>query len=309
MTELTTSVHPDPVDNAPQPAVAPRRRSSRMGLYRRRFLRNKPAVGGLVVFILLVLAALFGGRLTHWSYTDIDFTALTQPPSATHWFGTNDTGLDVYAMTMHGLGRSMIIGISVSAMTLIIAAFLGALAAYLGHWPEKIILGIVNFLLICPIFLLEALVAQSTGGNWIWLIIVLTVFGWMTMARVIWQLSTSIRERDFIAAARYMGVSGPVVVIRHMIPNIGSLLVVQFIINIVLTVMSETGLSFLGFGIKVPDVSLGSLLTAGQSALYTQPWSFFFPAGSLVLLTISVALIGDGLRDALDPTSAAGGRA
>ncbi|MCL1840206.1 MAG: ABC transporter permease [Propionibacteriaceae bacterium] len=295
--------------DAPVTTVASSRHHSRMGLYRRRFARNIPADVGLGIFVLLVLAALFGGRLTHWSYTDIDFLALTTPPSADHWFGTDRTGLDVYAMTMHGLGRSMIIAVTVSLLTLIIASFLGALAAYLGHASEKIILGIVNFLLVCPIFLLEALVAAKTGGNWIWLIAVLTVFGWMGMCRVIWQLSTSIRERDFISAARYMGIGGPVVVFRHMIPNIGSLMVVEFTLGIVGTVMSETGLSFLGFGIKVPDVSLGSLLTSGQTMLYTAPWAFFFPAGALLLLTVSVALIGDGLRDALDPNSAAGGRA
>jgi len=307
---VTVDVLPDPIPpESSELAVASSRHGSRMGLYRRRFMRNKPAVAGLVVFFILVLAALFGGRLTHWGYTDIDFFSLTQPPSADHWFGTNGTGLDVYAMTMHGLGRSMVIAITVSFLTLIIAAFLGALAAYLGGLWEKIILGIVNFLLVCPSFLLMAIIAQQTGGNWIWLIVVLTIFGWMGMARVIWQLSTSIREHDFISAARYMGISGPTVVIRHMIPNIGSLLVVQFIVNIVGTVMSETALSFLGFGIKVPDVSLGSLLTAGQSALNVAPWTFFFPAGALTLLTVSVALIGDGLRDALDPNSAAGGRA
>jgi peptide/nickel transport system permease protein len=300
---------PDIDESRPDGTKANSRRGSRMGLYRRRFMRNIPADVGLVIFVLLVLAALFGGRFTKWGYTDIDFTALTTPPSGTHWFGTNGTGLDVYAMTMHGLGRSLIIGVSVSLLTILIASFLGALAAYLGRTPEKVILGIVNFLLVCPIFLLEAMIAQKTGGNWIWLIIVLTGLGWMGMARVIWQLSTSIRERDFISAARYMGVGGPTVVFRHMIPNIGSLLVVEFILGIVAAVMAETALSFLGFGIKVPDVSLGSLLMDGQSTISTQPWSFFFPGGALTLLTVSVAAVAVRQNDAPDPHPAPGGRA
>ncbi len=290
-------------------AKSPRQSNSRMRLYVRRFVRNKPALVGLVVFVILVLVALFGSFLTPYSIEDIDFLALSKPPSSTHWFGTNSTGLDLYAMTVHGLGRSLVIALTVSAATIIIAAILGSLAAYLGGVAEKVILGIVNFLLVCPVFLMEALIAQKSGGNWLWLTAVLTLFGWMVMARVIWQLSTSIREREFIAAARYMGVKGFTVVIRHMIPNIGSLLIVEFVLGIVSTVMAETGLSFLGFGIKIPDVSLGSMLMDGQKSLSTTPWSFFFPAGTMTLLTISVALMADGLRDALDPNSAAGGRA
>lgn len=286
-----------------------RRRGGRMRLYARRFLRNKVAVGGLVVFVLLVLVALFGGFLTPWTYYDLDFGNLGQPPSATHWFGTAQVGSDMYAMVVHGLGRSLVIALSVSAGTLIIGAFLGALAAYLGGRPEKVILGVINFLLACPSFLLMAIIALKTGGNWVWLIFVLTLFNWMIIGRVIWQLSTSIRERDFVAAARYMGIAGPVVVLRHIVPNIGSLLVVEFIVGIVNAVMSETALSYLSFGVKLPDVSLGSLLTAGQSLLRTTPWAFWFPAGALTLLTVSVAVMADGLRDALDPSSAAGGKA
>ncbi|MDR2974982.1 MAG: ABC transporter permease [Propionibacteriaceae bacterium] len=285
------------------------KRHTRLALYVKRFRRNVPAVIGLAVFLVLVLVAAFGWLLTPYAIADIDFMALSQPPNPTHWFGTNSTGLDLYSMTVHGLGRSLIIALAVAGLTIVIAAFLGALAAYRGGKTEAVILGVVNFLLVCPVFLLEAVIAQKSGGSWVWLIFVLTLFGWMVTARVIWQLSTSIREREYIAAARYMGVPGIVVVLRHMVPNIGSLLVVQFVLGIVSTVMSETALSFLGFGIKIPDVSLGSLLMDGQKVLSTTPWAFFFPAGTMMLLTVSVALMADGLRDALDPNSAAGGRA
>jgi peptide/nickel transport system permease protein len=292
-----------------QQQITQRRRNSRGRLYVRRFMRNGTAVVGLVIFALLVLFAIAGSWFTPWRYDTIDFLALGQPPSSTHWFGTAQVGTDLYAMVVHGLGRSLIIALSVSAITLFVGAFLGALAAYLGGKPEKVILGIINFLLACPAFLLTAIIALKTGGNWVMLILVLALFGWMIMGRVIWQMSTSIREREFVAAARFMGVRGYVVVFRHIVPNIGSLLVVEFTLGIVSTVMSETALSFLGFGVKIPDVSLGSLLTAGQSLLNTTPWAFWFPAGALLLLTLSVGFMADGLRDALDPTSAAGGRA
>ncbi|MFK5209006.1 ABC transporter permease [Propionibacterium freudenreichii] len=301
----------------------PAHRTRRMRLYVRRFWRNKPAVVGLGVFAFLVLCSLAGGRFTPFRYTDMDFGALGAQPgtpgsvvrpdgtlvNATHLFGTNSGGIDVFAMLMHGIGRSMTIAVSVSLVTTLFAAFISALAAYLAGLTERIVLAVINFLLILPSFLLMALIANHYSGAWQMLIVVMIVFGWMYPARVIWSLSTSVREREYISAARFMGARGPSVVIRHMVPNIGSLLVIQFTLGVVSTVMTETGLSFLGFGVKIPDVSLGTMLQSGVSAISSTPWLFWFSAGTLTLLTVSVALISDGLRDALDPNSAAGGRA
>jgi len=291
------------------PAVTRHRHSSRLRLYVRRFMRNGPAVGGLVIFGLLVLLAVVGPRLVPWTYYDIDWDALGAPPSATHWFGTAQVGTDMFAMVVHGLGRSLIIALSVSAISLFVGAFLGALAAYLGGRAETVIIWFVNFLLACPPLLLMCIIATRMSHAWAMLIVVLAMFNWMVMARVIWQLSTSIREREFVVAARFMGVRSVSVVFRHIVPNIGSLLVVEFTVGIVSAVMMETALSFLGFGIQLPDVSLGSLLTAGQSLLLTTPWGFWFPSAALLLLTLSVGFMSDGLRDALDPNSAAGGKA
>ncbi len=122
-------------------------------------------------------------------------------------------------------------------------------------------------------------------------------------------MTLSLREREYVQAARYMGVRGLRIVTRHLIPNIGSLLVINFTLGIVAAVTTETGLSFIGFGVKIPDVSLGSLIGEGSSSITSSPWLFYFPALVLAMLTVSMALIADGLRDALDPTSAAGGRA
>jgi peptide/nickel transport system permease protein len=203
----------------------------------------------------------------------------------------------------------MIIGVVVSLLTTVIAAFVGAAAAYLRGTPERAILGVVHFLLVVPSFLILALVSQKAGGDWRVLILVLTAFGWMYGARVVWSLSTSLREREYVQAARFMGVGSLRIVLRHLIPNIGSLLIVSFTLGVVATVQSETALSFIGFGVKLPDVSLGSLLRDGANTITSAPWLFYFPAAMLTLLTVSMALIGDGLRDALDPTSHSAGRA
>ena len=285
------------------------KRTSRMRLYVRRFLRNKPAVVGVAIFLFLCLLAMFGGMLSPWSHTDMDFGALTKPPSREHWFGTNGAGNDLYAQIMHGLRRSIMIGVLVSTGATVIAAFVGAMAAYLGGQAEKAILAFIHFMLIIPNFLILALFTNSLGGDWKFLILVMIAFNWIFSARVIWSLSMSIREREFIYAARYMGVPSTQIVWRHMIPNIGSLLVLQLSFGVVSAIMSETALSFLGFGVKIPDVSLGTLLQDGASTLVSAPWNFYFVAATLTLLTVSMAFISDGLRDALDPNSAAGGRA
>jgi peptide/nickel transport system permease protein len=284
-------------------------RLTRRQLYTRRFLRNRGAVAGVVILALLVVFAIVGPLVTSYTYTDVDFTSLTSAPSSQHWFGTNGTGNDTFAQTTHGLGRSMIIGVVVSLLTTVIAAFVGAAAAYLRGTPERAILGVVHFLLVVPSFLILALVSQKAGGDWRVLILVLTAFGWMYGARVVWSLSTSLREREYVQAARFMGVGSLRIVLRHLIPNIGSLLIVSFTLGVVATVQSETALSFIGFGVKLPDVSLGSLLRDGANTITSAPWLFYFPAAMLTLLTVSMALIGDGLRDALDPTSHSAGRA
>ncbi|HEY2203274.1 MAG TPA: ABC transporter permease [Pseudonocardia sp.] len=285
------------------------RRLTRRRLYLRRFLRNRSAVGGLVVLVLLALFALVGSLFTAYGYTDVDFASLTVPPSPEHWFGTNGAGNDTFAQAVHGLQRSLIIALTVSLLTTAISAVVGAAAAYFGGRAEKVILGIVHFLLVVPSFLILALVSQRAGGDWRLLIIALTAFGWMFMARVVWSMTTSLREREFVQAARFMGVRPMRIVLRHLIPNIGSLLIITFTLGVVSTVQAETALSFIGFGVQLPDVSLGTMLSDGSTTISSAPWLFYAPAALVTLLTVSMALIGDGLRDALDPTSRSGGRA
>jgi peptide/nickel transport system permease protein len=287
----------------------PRRRLSRRMLYVRRFLRNKPAVVGAVIFVLIALFAVSGRFVVQFDYLDTDFLALSTPPDATHWFGTNNAGNDLFAQTVHGLQRSLIIAVLVSVGTTSISAVIGASAAYFSGWYERTTLTVIHFLMVVPTFLILAMISNSSGGDWRVVTLVLILTGWFLPARTIWTLSLSIREREYVAAARYMGVRGLTVVTRHIIPNIGSLLIIQFTLGVVGAVLAETGLSFLGFGIKAPDVSLGALIGSGSNTVTSAPWLFYFPAAALTLLTTSMALMADGLRDALDPTSNAGGRA
>ncbi|MEQ3555001.1 ABC transporter permease [Pseudonocardia nematodicida] len=296
--------------------VATRRRTSRAALIWRRFRRNTAAMAGLVVLTLLTLFALLGDAFWAYDYTDVDFTALSQAPSAEHPLGTTAGGNDVYAQAVHGLRRSMLIAAFVSVVTTLVAAAIGAGAAYMGGFGgrlglrgERALIGLIHFLLVIPTFLVLALLTQSAGGDWRVLAVALAAVSWMTTARITWTIATSLREREYVAAARYMGVPGWRIVSRHIIPNISSMLIVSFTIQLVVTVQAETALSYLGLGIQIPDVSLGVLLAEGGNSMTTLPWVFWAPTVLLLFLTISIALIGDGLRDALDPTSNSGGRA
>lgn len=299
-----------PPDGVETTKRAPRKRMSKWSLYYRRFMRNRPAVGGVVIFILLVLFAVLAPLIAKYSFTHLDFLNLSTPPSSEHWFGTTSSGNDTFAQTAVGLQRSLMIALTVSIGTTVISAIVGTAAAYFRGWTERITLLVIHFMMVIPSFLILSLLSNKSGGDWrIIALIMIFVIGWYFPARIIWTMALSLREREYVQAARYMGVRGMVIVFRHMLPNIGSLLVINFTLGVVTAVTTETGLSFLGFGVKIPDVSLGSLIGSGANTITSAPWLFYFPAAALTLLTVSMALIADGLRDALDPTSAAGGRA
>lgn len=301
------------IDSADATAVAaapaPRRRMSKWELYSKRFMRNKPAVVGVFIFIALVLFAMIGPLVARYDHIELDFLNIGTPPSAEHWFGTTSAGNDTFAQVAIGLQRSLLIALIVSIGTTVLSALVGTAAAYFGGLVERTTLLVIHFLMVIPVFLILSLVSNDAGGDWRVISLIMVLTGWFFPARVIWTVSLSLREREYVHAARYMGVPGMKIVMRHLLPNIGSLLVINFTLGVVTAVMTETGLSFLGFGVKIPDVSLGSLIGSGANTITSAPWLFYFPAGALTLLTVSMALIADGLRDALDPTSAAGGRA
>jgi peptide/nickel transport system permease protein len=287
------------------------KRTGRMQLYVRRYFRRPSAVIGLVLLAILVFFAIFGKYFTHWKYTDLDFAALSAPPSADHYFGTTAGGSDLYAMVCRGLGRSLSIGIISSIGTTIIAAIVGTAIAYFRGWFEKVGMWILDMLLVIPSFLLIAMMVRSTSGasGWLWLTFGLTVFGWIGYARVLRTLTMSLRELDYVKAAKFMGVGSFTIIVRHLIPNLGSVLIINTVLGVVSAVGSETSLSFLGLGIKAPDTSLGTLLNDGQGVILTAPWELIFPSVVLIMLTFSMQLIGDGMRDAIDPYSRSGGKA
>ncbi|QVI22655.1 ABC transporter permease [Nocardia tengchongensis] len=288
------------VQGAPEPMAAGRRK-----LVVRRFLRNKPAVAGLAILILMLVIAYTLPPFLKYDYQQLDYTALLKPPSSRHPFGTNQIGQDVLAQTLRGLQKSLLIGFAVAFISTLIAAFAGSVAGLLGGWIDMAIMWLVDLLLVIPSFIIVALFAPRTKGNGsiVLLIVLLGIFGWMISARIVRGLTLSLREREFVRAARYMGASTWTVITTHIIPNVASFLIIDTTLAVGAAIMGETGLSYLGFGVQAPDVSLGTLIASGTKSALTYPWLFLFSGGFLILTVLCTFLAGDGLRDAFDPSA------
>ncbi len=279
-------------------------RISRGQLIRRRFFRNKTAVFGLGVIAFMFLFAFGGPYLGQWNYSESDFSSLLKAPSASHWFGTTQIGIDVFAQTTRGLQKSLIIGLLVAVFSTGLSALVGAVAGYLGGRSDRLVMWFVDLFLVLPSFLVLVILSRFyQGKTWLLLVVGLTVFDWMITARVIRGLAMSLRERDFVRAARYMGVPTRKIIFRHLLPNMASILIIAATLNVGGAILAETGLSYLGFGVAAPDVSLGTLIAEGTGAALTYPWLFLFAGSILVLTVLAVSFVGDGLRDAFDPGS------
>jgi peptide/nickel transport system permease protein len=300
--DALTQVTPQTGDD--QPPLDETRIVSRWGLVLQRFRRKRLAMFGVSVLVFLFLLAFVGPYLSQWEYTDHDFNAFLQGPSLDHWFGTTQTGGDVYALTLRGMQKSLIIGLLVAMFSTGMAALVGSFAGYFGGWVDRALMWFVDLLLVLPAFLIIAILSPTfRGKTWLVFVILLAAFLWMVTARIVRGMTISLREREYVMAARYMGVPAHKIIFRHILPNISSLLIVDATINVSAAVISETGLSYFGFGVQPPDVSLGTLIADGTQSATTYPWLFGFAAGLLVAIVLAVNLVGDGLRDALDPTS------
>jgi peptide/nickel transport system permease protein len=274
----------------------------------RRFLRNKLAVAGLAVILLFYVAAFLAPLISPWTFATQDTSAYLTPPSPRHWFGTTQIGGDVFVQTMHGLQKSLSIGLLAALVSTGLASIVGAAAGYFGRWGDRALMWVVDLLLVLPSFLILAIMSPwlRTRG-WVVFMVMLAAFMWMITARIVRGMTLTLKEREFVKAARFMGESPWRIIFKHILPNMASLLIVDATINVGSAVLSETGLSYFGFGVQPPDVSLGTLIRDGAPFALTSPW-LFMPAGLLLVLgVLAVSFVGDGLRDALDPASSRAG--
>lgn len=266
------------------------------------FLRARRGRLGAALLLAMFLPAFAGPLVSPWAPAELDFQAFLSPPSAFHWFGTTQTGSDVFVLTMRGAQKSLTVGLLVAVLSTGFAAIAGSFAGYFLGWTDRTVMWVTDLLLVLPAFLILAIMSPLfTGGRWLLFAVMLALFLWMITSKVVRGMTKSIKEREYIRAARYMGVSPPAIIFRHVIPNLASLLVADATLNVSAAILTETSLSYFGFGVQPPDVSLGGLIADGAKTVVYAPWTFWFAAGVLVVTVLAVNLIGDALRDALDP--------
>ncbi|GAA4229379.1 ABC transporter permease [Actinomadura meridiana] len=264
---------------------------------------NRRAVTGACLLAVVVLVVWGGPLVSPWSWDGTDLASFGEGPSARHWLGTTQSGRDVFATTLRGARRSLLIGLLVAVTSTGLAAAVGTVAGYAGGRLDRALMWSVDLLLVLPSLLVVVLLAPCLGGGVLALVPLLAAFMWMVTARSVRAMTVALRDREYVLAARFAGVGAPRVIVRHVVPQLASLLIVDASLNVGVAIMAESGLSFLGFGVRPPDVSLGTLIaeTCGTAAAY--PWPFGFAAGLLVVIVLAVNLLADGLRDVLDPTS------
>jgi peptide/nickel transport system permease protein len=265
-----------------------------------RFLRHRLAVGSLIVFVLLVLLA-YAGPL-FWQY---DHTDLTSPSnvrfSPSNPMGTDTLGHDLFAQVMRGMQQSLFVAFVTTLLATGLGAPYGAIAGYFGGRVDTIMMRVCDILLTLPLLLVAGALVTGRGGSVLMVGLVLGLLGWVVDARVVRGVVLSLREMEFVEAAKALG-AGPVrIVFRHLLPNATGAIIVQATLNIAAAILAEAALSFLGLGVQSPDTSLGLLVNAARPAVETRPWLFYWPGVMIILIALSISFIGDGLRDAFDP--------
>jgi peptide/nickel transport system permease protein len=276
---------------------------SQLQLVVSRFMRHKLAVGSLIALLLLVAFAFLGPELWPYDHRIHREVPSSQPPSLDHPFGTTSPGQDVMGMVMRGTQQSLKVALTVGLMVAIIAALWGAVAGLLGGWVDALMMRFADVILVIPPLALVAAVAGNVRGGTTWLPIALILgfFTWPLYSRVIRGVVLSLREQEFIEAARAMGASNTRIILRHLLPNVTGPLIVTATVAMAIAILAEAALSFLGLGIQPPDTSLGQQVYNALSAMRTRPWLFYPPGIMVLLICLTINFIGDGLRDALDP--------
>ena len=269
-----------------------------------RFAHHRMALAGLIVFGLLVLLSTIGPLFWQYSYATIT-AQFSSAPSLQHPFGTDLIGHDLFAQVMEAEATSVKTALLVAVIATSIGTVIGAVAGYYGKLADALLMRFTDLILAVPLLAILLVLANKLSkqaGSWFWIALILGLLLWTSLARQVRGAFLSLREREFVEAEHAIGASDRRIIFRHMIPNAIGPIVVSATLTVALALLIEAVLSFLGLGIQPPEVSLGSLINSGQDAATSLPWLFFFPSGFLVVTILSINFIGDGLRDALDPT-------
>jgi peptide/nickel transport system permease protein len=288
---------------APPAALTRYDEQRRLGV--RRFLRNRPAVVGGLVLGLLVLVAIFADPIGRVNPVSIDLAAARSGPSTAHLLGGDQVGRDVFSRLVHASRVSLSVGVGAVAIYTVMGVVLGSISGFYGGWVDSLILRVADVVLAFPAILIVLVAVSLTGPGLGQLTILLGLVGWPHIARLVRGQLLTLRELDFVTAARALGASNSRLIVRHVLPNTVGVIVVAATFGVASTILTEAALSFLGMGVQPPTPSWGNMLSDAQSlsVLNSLPWLWAPPGLAIFVTILAINFLGDGLRDALDPRS------
>ncbi len=270
---------------------------------RLRFMRNKAALVSLVLLLFIALACVVGPWLLPHAFDSADWDAMSAAPSwkNAHFWGTDDAGRDLLVRCLVGGRVSLTVGLLATLASVSLGIVWGATAGFIGGKVDALMMRIVDMMYAIPYLLIAILLVTILGREFYLVVLTITVFSWMDMARVVRGQTLSLRSMEYVEAARAMGVSTTRIIFRHIVPNLLGVVVIYTTVTVPGVILTESVLSFLGLGIQEPMTSWGVLIQDGAKAMEVTPWILLFPAGLLSVTLYCFNFIGDGLRDALDP--------
>jgi|SRR5215217_2519581 len=285
---------------------------SQWGYVWRRFLRHRLAMGSALVLAVVFLCAIFAPQIAPYKYDEINLEILQTPPSFVTWnllskenhlFGTDTLGRDYFSRVIYGIRTSVWVALVVAGLSTVIGTFIGAVAGYFGGWLDNLLMRITDLFLTLPTLAVLLVAAAYLGqGDPMRVAIILAFLFWTPLARIVRGIFLSLREKEYVEAAKALGSPDRRIIIRHMLPNTLGPIVVNATLLVATAILVEAALSFLGFGIQPPTPALGKLIDDGRSEGLKLWWLVTFPGLVIVLIALCINFIGDGLRDALDPT-------
>jgi len=267
----------------------------------KKIVKNRLALFGLIIVTSLFAVAVFAPFISPYNYKNIDVQNILMPPSSTHFFGTDDLGRDVYSRMIWGARISLAVGFVSVGISTLIGITLGAFAGYYGKYTDMIIMRFVDIMLCIPGFFLILAVIAFLGPNIFNIMIIIGLTSWMGVARLVRAEFLSLKEREFVLGAKASGASDFRIIFVHILPNALAPVFISAVLGVAAAVLLESSLSFLGLGIQPPTPSWGNILADGKSNIEIAWWLSVFPGTGILITVLGYNLLGEGLRDALDP--------
>jgi len=293
--------------------LSPKKQDVRRSLWQvfwHQFFKHRMAVVGAVTMVVIVILVVGAPLFTRYTPFKQDLRNRFDPPSSQHWMGTDDLGRDLWTRVLYGGRISLSVGLLSMAVAVVIGTVIGLVSGYFGGWVDAVFSRLTEIflsvprlfvLLVLTTFLRQAKIPGIQPGSFWPIALVIGALAWMSVARLVRGTTLAMREREFVQAARMIGATDGRILFRHILPNVSSPIIVAATLGLAGAIITESGLSYLGFGVQLPTPTWGNMLSNTQSQMLTAPWTAIFPGMMIFIVVIAINYLGDGLRDALDP--------